>query len=501
MLLPWGRIQEAGDKIRHPKNGLGLSDEAGKNCVHSRLHVCDSNARTKKNLFTGIDEPNLRLLQKIYRHGPMPLRHVFTSFVSRQGMTVTRFRFILFTLFIPLFFASLSKAETTSTSSLTLEEVLDVAQKNNPEIRAAQKKWNAAQARISIEKTWDKPQISYERMYSGDEKLIGISQEFPFPGKLSLKGKVASKEAVMAEQGYLAKEREVRSKVKSAYAMYFLTVKSIEIFQKNAELMRHFAKVSESKYSVGKVSQTDVLRAQIELSKMLNMLVTLNQEKETAQAMLNTLLNRRPQNPLGVPQEIQIKRFDQSLEDLQNMALTTRPELLESKTAVERSQKALTSSKFEYLPDIMAQYKRRQAMSPELDNTSDVMVGLTVPLWFWKQKSMVQMAEADKEMSDAEYQTMQNMTLFGVKDLLVKAQTAERLVDLYRTSVLPQAEQALTVSDSAYQADRISFLELIDVQRNLLQFQVEHYQHLAEYEQWSAELERIIGKDLWEVKQ
>lgn len=413
---------------------------------------------------------------------------------------MTRFRLFSFTIFFSLLLVNFSKAETISTNSLTLEEVLAIAQKNNPEIRAAQKKWNAAQARITLEKTLDKPQISYERMYSGDEKLLGVSQEFPFPGKLRLKGQVASKEAVMAEQGYRAKEKEIQSKVKSAYSMYFLSAKSLEIFQQNAELMRRFAKVAESKYSVGKVSQTDVLRAQIELSKMLNMLVTLNQEKETAQAMLNTLLNFRPQNPLGVPQEPQIKRFDQSLEDLQNMALTSRPELLESKTAIERSEKALTSSKLEYLPDIMAQYKMRQAMNPELDNTNDAMIGFTVPLWFWKQKSMVQMAKADKEMSEAEYQTMKNMTLFGVKDLLVKTQTAERLVDLYRTSVIPQAEQALTVSDSAYQADKISFLELIDVQRNLLQFRIEQYQYLAQYEQWSAELERVIGKDLWEVK-
>ena len=397
--------------------------------------------------------------------------------------------------------AGFSSAETISTNSLTMEEVLDIAQKNNLEIWAARKKWNAAQSRITGEKTLDKPQISYERMYSGDEKLIGISQEFPFPGKLRLKGQVASKEASMAELDYRAKEREIRSKVKSAYAMYFLAVKSIDIFQENIELVRRFSKVAESKYSLGKVSQTDVLRAQIELIKMLNMLVTLNQEKETAQAMLNTLLNFRPQNPLGVPQEPKIKRFNQTLEDLQNMALASRPELLGSKTAVERSEKALISSKFEYLPDIMAQFRNRQAVNPEMDKSQDAMVGITIPLWFWKQKSMVQMAEAEKERSEAEYQAMKNMTLFGVKDLLVKAQTAERLVDLYRTSVIPLAEQALTVSESAYQADKVSFLELVDVQRNLLQFRVEHYQHFYDYSLWSAELERVIGKDLSEARQ
>lgn len=404
-------------------------------------------------------------------------------------------------IFSFLCFIVSSQAQTPSTNTLTLVQTLETAQKNNPEIRAAKKRWAAARAKIRVEKTLEKPQISYERMYSGDEKLLGISQEFPFPGKLSLKGQVASKEAEMMEQGYRSKEREIQTQVKSAYAMHFLSVKSIQIFDENVELMRRFAKVTESKYSVGKVSQAEVLRAQIELSKMMNMLVTLNQEKETSQAMLNTLLSLPPQNPIGAPQEPNIRRVRESLEDLQEKALANRPELLASKTAIERSGKAITSSRLEYLPDIMAQYKTRQAMNPEMDNTNDIMVGLTVPLWFWKQNSMVKMAKADKEMNEAEYQAMKNMTLFGVTDLLIKVKTSERLVDLYRTSVIPQAEQALKISETAYQSDKMSFLELIDVQRNLLQFRIEHYQHLAEYEQRAAELERVVGKDLWEAQQ
>ncbi len=394
-----------------------------------------------------------------------------------------------------------ARSEIVSTGSLTLNDVLDAAQKNNPEIRAAKKRWDAARDKIRVEKTLDKPQISYESMYSGDEKLFGISQEFPFPGKLRLKGQVATKEAEILEQGYRSKEREIQAQVKSAYTMYFLAVKSIQIFDENVELMRRFAKVTESKYSVGKVSQAEVLRAQIELSKMMNMLVTLNQEKETSQAMLNTLLNLPPQSPLGAPQEPNIQRVTESLEDLQEKALVNRPEIIASKAEIERSHKSLTASKFEYLPDIMAETSHRIAVNPEMDNSHDVGIGLTIPLWFWKQNAMVKMAKADRETSEAEYQGMKNMTLFGVTDLLIKVKTSERLVDLYRTSVIPQAEQALKISETAYQSDKMSFLELIDVQRNLLQFRIEHYQHLAEYEQRVAELERVVGKDLWEAQQ
>lgn len=395
--------------------------------------------------------------------------------------------------------APISWSQPVSTATITLDQILRTAEANNPEIRAAQKRWDAAKAKIGVENAWEKPQITYERMYSGDEKVFGVSQEIPFPGKLALKGQVASKEAAMAEQDFRAKAIEVRSKAKAAYAMYFRAVKSLDIFEENIELMRRFSKAAESKYAVGKVSQTDVLRAQIELSKMLNMLVTLNQEKETAQAMLNTLLNLHPQNPLGLPEEPPVLRLRQPLEGLQETALARRPELLGAQAAVERSRKARISSRLEYLPDFMAQYRFRQAANPEMDQTNDVMVGVTVPLWFWKQNRMTRMAAAEEEMNRAEYQAMRNMTLFGVKDLLVKTQTAERLIELYRTSVIPQAEQALRISENAYQSDQATFLELIDVQRNLLQFRIEHYEHMASYEQWAAELERLIGKDLSEV--
>lgn len=388
-----------------------------------------------------------------------------------------------------------------STATVTLEEMLEAALQNNPEIGAAKKRWESFRAKVTVEKSLEKPEIAYQSMYSGDEKLVGVSQTFPFPGKLRVKGQAAFHEALLAEESYHAKEREIRSEVKAAYADYFLAVKSIEIFEENVELMRQFAKVTESKYAVGKVRQTDVLRAQIELSKMLNMLVTLNQEKETAQAMLNSLLNLPPATLLGSPQEPRIKPLLLSYEKLQTVALDNRPELLEATHHKHHSSLLLKSAQLEYLPDITMEFRTRQAKNPELDDTRDIMVGFTIPLWFWKQKSMVDMAKAEKEMSEAEYEATRNRTLLGVKNMLVKAQTADRLVDLYKTSVLPQAEQALKISETAYQSDQTSFLELLDVQRNLLQFRIEHYEHLAEYERWSAELERFLGKDLAEVQQ
>lgn len=382
---------------------------------------------------------------------------------------------------------------------LSLKDVLETARLKNPEISAARSKWMAARAKAGLESGYDRTSVFYETMYKGRERVVGIAQDIPFPGKLSFRGAVARREASMLEQASKAKETDVIARTKSAFAMLFLAHKSIEIYKQNVDLMRQFAKVAESKYSVGKASQVDVLKAQVELSRMLNMLVTLEREKETAQAMLNILLNQDPEQPLGIPEEPHLRDLNLDYRRLSQAALLNRPELLEAHHHVRHSKAALRSARFDYLPDFMIQLRRRSADDPEMDGSNEFMVGAKLPLWFGSARSAASQAKFDANVGEAEYQAERNMTLWKIKDLLVKVQAAERLVNLYRTSVIPQAENALRVSRAAYQSDRASFLDLIDIQRNWVQFRLEHYQHLADYERLLAELEQVVGMPLMEV--
>ena len=405
----------------------------------------------------------------------------------------------IFLSFILAFSAQALRAESPAPQKLPLKEVLEAALSRNPEIEALRKKNQASGAKITSESGYDRTKIFYESMYSGRERTVGVSQDIPFPGKLSLKGAIARRESDMAEQALKAKELEIASKVRSAYALLFLSRRSIEISEENADLVRRFAKVAESKYSVGKASQLDVLKAQVELSKISNALVTLEQDKETAQATLNVLLNQDPEQPLGLPNEPKVQDLALEYRQLSQAALANRPELLESRHHVRHSKAVTRSARFDLLPDFMVLARRRSADNPEMDGSSDFMVGASLPLWLGKPWAASRTARLEEEESEAEYQAMKNMTLWSVKDLLVKVQAARRLVELYRTSVIPQAQNALNVAQAAYQSDRGTFLDLIDIQRNLLQFRLEHYQHLAEYEISLAELERIVGIPLSEV--
>lgn len=401
--------------------------------------------------------------------------------------------------------ARLSAAETVAVSSgsLSLTQALDAARRGNPEIRVALKRWDAARKRIASEATPDKPRLDIERMYApsgktplngADEKAVSITQELPFPTSLYLRGSRASKAAEVSEQVYRAKVREVLAKTRASYAMLYLSIKSRGLLDENIELMRRFAKVAESKFAAGAVSESDALKAQVELTKMLNMGVAVDQEKELASAMLNAAMGRAAWESLGTPRDLEPGRLDKARQELEALAFARRPELRQAALAAELSRTSLSLAKSEFLPDIMVSYRSRK--DPMRGRTSDAVLGLSIPLWFWKPAAMVAEASAEKEMAEAELEASRLMTAADLRTAFVRVQTAQRLAESYKTSLLPQAESALKVAESGYQAGRTSFLDLLDAQRSLLNFKLEYYQYLADYEQRAAELERVIGEEL-----
>ncbi|MEQ1918134.1 MAG: TolC family protein, partial [Elusimicrobiota bacterium] len=320
-----------------------------------------------------------------------------------------------------------------STGSLSLTEALDAARRGNPEIRVALKRWDAARKKIVSEATPDKPRLDIERMYApsgktplngADEKSLSITQEFPFPTTLYLRGSRASKAAAISEQVYRAKVREVLAKTRTSYAMLYLSIKSRGLLEENIELMRRFAKVAESKFAAGTGGQSDALKAQVELTKMLNMGLIVNQERELASAMLNALMGRSAEEGLGTPGDVEPGRLDKAREELAAVAFARRPELRQAALAAELSRTSLSLARSEFLPDIMVSYRSRK--DPMRGRTSDAVLGLSIPLWFWKPAAMVAEAAAEKEMADAELESARLMTAADLRTAFVRAQTAQR---------------------------------------------------------------------------
>ena len=141
------------------------------------------------------------------------------------------------------------------------------------------------------------------------EEKYAIAQKFPFFGKRGLRGKVAENNAVIAEEAYKSKSLSIFSQVTRAYYELFFVDQSIKVNEELADQVRHFARVAERKYATGRQSQASVYRAQVELAKIINDLVTFRQERKSALARLNALLDRSPKEPLkpAEPTEIRLQ--------------------------------------------------------------------------------------------------------------------------------------------------------------------------------------------------
>jgi outer membrane protein TolC len=413
-----------------------------------------------------------------------------------------------------IFIIFFTKVSVFAEERTSLKSLFDEALSNNPEIKAARAKWEASTKRPSQVSTLPNPTIGanytnvrFDKLTLGkdDFSQIGVSasQEFPFPGKLSLKGKIAEEEAKTEEQFLEATMRRVTADLKEAYYDWYLVDKSIEITSKNKELLEKFVKIAETKYSVGKGIQQDVIKAQVEVSGFIERLELLNQKKEIIEAKIRSILNRPPGFPLGKPEEVKKSEFGLSLDELYKLTETKNPMLKAKSNLIERNSNALELAKKEYLPDFMAEFdwfdRGKFTNEGPFADMWQVKVGFIVPLYFWrKEKFGVGEAVYRLEEAKEEYNNTTLNLFFTVKDKYLTAKTSEKLLDLYSKGIIPQATLSLDSAIAGYEVGKIDFLTLLDNIVTLFNFELSYYTQLAEYEKALARIEEITGVELTE---
>lgn len=390
---------------------------------------------------------------------------------------------------------------------LDVKWLIQEAMENNPEIIASQKRLNVAKTKISQVKSLDDPSIragSFDMSnnpinINGQTEMLqqrySVSQKIPFPGKLRLRSEVAIEEANIVEKDSQTKIQEIIALVKSAfYELYYINC-AIDITEENRGILRKFAKIAETKYSVGKATQRDALAAQVELSTLANNFIVLNKERESVIARLNSLLDRPTQTPLGKPRPFEKHVLHLTIKELENLAVKNRPELKRFDHAIKRNEANLKLTKKDYYYadfEPMVEYMQEDKRS----DTWASAITINVP-WLWpKNRSKVKEAKEDLFAAESDYRFINNKTFFEIKDFLVKMQSSESTVNLYKTGVIPQAEQSLKAARIGYEADRVDFLTLIDSQRILLNSKLLCTRALADFEQNLANLERAVGRQL-----
>ncbi len=405
-----------------------------------------------------------------------------------------------------MFFSSgLSQAQDGDSvlrNRLVLPELIQEVLAHNPELVAARKQWEAATNRIAQVRSLDDPILSLQlwnvpqpfNVARTENHIFGLSQNLPFPGKLGLKGEVASRSADMTEQAVRAKERELVARLKQVYYDLFLAQKAIQIHHEQVELLRQFVAIANAKFRGGMGSQADVLKAQVELSLLFQHLPVLEQRRKTAGAMLNTLLDRDASSPLGIAQEPAQLLVERPLDDLHSLALNDRPELKAAELDVQRSEQSRALAQRQYYPDFNVAVQRFQNF--QANDGFGAYVSMSIPFAFWtkpKYDAGVQEAEAAVSVAQAQQHTLENLTRFQINDLLAKLRATDQVATLYRTTILPQAEQSLESARAGYRAGKGGFLDLIDTQRAWRGFQLEYFKALVDRQYRLAELEQVVG--------
>ena len=389
---------------------------------------------------------------------------------------------------------------------LTLNAALEEALTRNPTLIALRKQFEAARHRPAQERflmaptfeaqIWQWPINSFA---PGDPTMIMFTagQDIPGRGKRRLRAAVAEKEVEIAENDIAVRARDVIDEVKRTYAELFVTRKEIDVHLANVDLLRQFADISEAKYVTGRISQQDVLKAVVELSKLHDDIVTLDARSQLAEARLNTLLDRAPDAPIGPLMEPRQQVTLPASAQLQRVALERQPELRAALLERERAEAALAVAKREYKPDFFV--GGGYFLMPRDRDSWTATVGITWPTAPWARGRLdARVAEttADIEAARAQQRAVENGVRLAVQDAYVRVRAAAERAALLRTSVVPQSSQTLEVSRVAYQTDRVDFLALIDNQRVLLDAQLSYYRALSDLEQALADLERAVGTEI-----
>ncbi len=386
-------------------------------------------------------------------------------------------------------------------SSLTLQALEEEALQRNPEIQAARRRWEASQAIIPQVQSLPDPElvVGYQRMPMMEPlegPVYGFSQRVPFPGKLGLKGEIAARQADRIEQEYLATRLSVISRLKQQYWDLHFIHKGIEIVEKNKRLLMQFEKTANARYSVGRAAQQDVFRAQVEVSRVLDRLAVLEQQKESLHAAINRILNRPPIGPLGTPEDIQLSPIPQDLPELARRAEDFSPILLGSTKTIAQQEEAVSLAKREYYPDfnLSALGTRNERIN---DNGYQIMLGIQIPLFFQtKQREGVNQAVADLSRAREDLTATRQDLMFQVKDAYERAQRANRLVKIVGEAIIPQATLALRSAQAGYSVGKVDFLTLLNNLLTLQENELELHGEMVEHEKAVARLEELTGGPL-----
>ncbi len=396
-----------------------------------------------------------------------------------------------------------------------LLHLVDTAIANNPELKSSQARWQMFANKAKQASSLEDPMVMFKLqnmlvrepfVFNKDTqsaKVIGLSQQLPFWGKRALRQEIAQYEAESYKWSIEERKLELARMVKETYYQIWAVDKFMEIVDKNLRILADFVTIAESKYSVGQGVQQDIYKAGLEKSKMVDMQITLKQQRKSLEANLNYLLYRPGTTAVGPIDDFTLPQISLSNEQLNQTALEKRPQIKSLASLASKGQASHRLAQKEFYPDFNLSFEYMFKSAIATDMTTDpgydmFTLGVTFNLPFQRERRHAMIAESTSEttMATEELNGLKNTISYTINDTLVQLDRRKKLIELYKGGIIPQAEQSLESAVISYRVNKVDFLTLLDGRMSLFTYERELYESQAEYMMKLAQLEAAVGIEL-----
>ncbi|MCH8823413.1 MAG: TolC family protein [Planctomycetes bacterium] len=377
-----------------------------------------------------------------------------------------------------------NQAEITESSSLSV--CLQYALNNNAQIEAAFYRWNAALEKVPQVTTLPDPRLTYGYFLNEVETRVGpqqhrvsVGQMFPWFGKLELKGDIAAEAADAEFQRFQAASLMLIWQVKQAYYELYYLRSAVSITQENLQLLSQFERIASAKYRVAAASHPDLIRIQVQLGKLEDRLKQLKDLRHPLAAKLNAAMNRPSHALAPWPENIDDEDITLDEDKLRAALVRDNPQLSALAHEIEKQRHAMKLARKSAYPDVtvMADYiLTGQAMNSSIAESGDdafiAAISINLPIWNDKYEAEVRQAVNRRLATASQKQHQENLLLAELERAMYDYRDARRKITLYRETLIPKARESLTSTLRSYETAKSSFLDLLDTERELLEFEL-----------------------------
>jgi len=384
-----------------------------------------------------------------------------------------------------------------------VDAILRLALARNPDLAEEQQRVAAAQARARQASRLPDPQLKYEQwgvslrrpfaLDEADTLMLGLSQNFPAPGTLDARAQAGNEQVANAAASQDTRRRNLRAQVRRAFADYYRADRELRLHREHVELTARLVELARASYRSGQRGQQDVLRLGLELSRLHRDLAHLEQEQRSARALLNALMNRSVEAPLGPPVEIEPLKDAPPADEA--AAQTQRPEVRAAHAAVRGSEAGLDLARREARwPSFMVGLDYMYMPFMESRHNYGAMVSINLPWLTPGRKDSIKAAEATLAADRHALESVRNTIRYQIRDAVARFEAARSTFTIVETDLMPQAQRTFESVQSGYSAGQGDALALIDALRSFLDVRLDRVRALVHLETAAADLERALGQ-------